>query len=144
MIATAAATDAIREMRELFVVNTSDRNTMQLTSFEWTRVSGLVWTHDRQSLILVGTNKTETVRHLWQVDYPSGSARRLSRDTDGYGAALSISADGKSLVAVQTKRESNIWIGPLADLPKAHQFTFSSINGNYGFNGLDWLPDGGL
>ena len=144
MIATAAATDALRESREIYVVNIANGNVTQLTSFEWTRVSGLVWTQDGSSLILVGTDKTETRRQLWEVTYPGGQPRRLSRDIDGYGAALSLSKDGKSLVAVQQRRDSNIWIAAGSDLTKMRQFTFSSINGNYGFNGIDWMPDGGL
>jgi len=141
MIAFCAVSDSIKESREIFIVRVADGSLEQLTALEWLQMSNLVWQRDGQSLIAVATNNSEILRHLWQIDYPSGNAHRLSRDTDTYGAALSISADGSLLVAVQLRRESNIWVAPADDLSQARQLTFSSINGVYGWNGLDWLPD---
>ena len=143
MIAAVAVSDSTKVGREIFIVRIADGQLKQLTSFEWSRISNVTWQPDGQGLILVATDKGETVRHLWQVDYPSGSPHRLAHDTDGYGAALSISVDGKSLVAVQVKRESNV-IAPADDLSRARQLTFSSFNGNYGWEGIDWAPDGGI
>lgn len=143
-IAFAAVSDSTKESREIFIINIADGHLEQLTTFEWSRISNLVWQRDGRGLILVAANKTETARQLWQVGYPDGIAHRLSRDTDGYGAALSLSADGNSIVAVQIKRESNIWIAPSEDVSEARQVTFSSINGIYGWDGIDWMPDGGI
>jgi serine/threonine protein kinase/Tol biopolymer transport system component len=143
-IAVAAVSDSNRAARELFVVRTTDGQVEQLTTSEWSRISNVVWQGDGQGLVIVATNKGETFRHLWQVDYPAGIPHRLSRDIDEYGAALSLSSVANSLVAVQIKRESNIWIGPADDLSKAQQVTFSSINGIYGWEGIDWVPDGGI
>jgi Tol biopolymer transport system component len=89
----------------------------------------------------VATSKNETVRHLWHVAYPEGTPNLISHDTDTYGAALSISADGDSLLATQLKLESNFWIAAADNLSQAKQITFSSINGVYGLNGFDWTPD---
>jgi Tol biopolymer transport system component/DNA-binding winged helix-turn-helix (wHTH) protein len=141
LLAVSAAGDSTKESREVFVVRVADGHLEQLSAFEWIRISNLVWTPDARGLILVAQDKREGFRSLWHVDHRTGDARRLSRDTDGYGAALSLSADGNSLLATQVRRESNIWIAPAGDLAAARQVTFSSINGLYGYYGFDWTPD---
>jgi Tol biopolymer transport system component len=113
----------------------------QLPARGWIQISNLVWAGDGRGLIAVAADKKETVRHLWHIAYPGGSAQRLSNDTDTNGTALSISADGSSLLAAQLRRESNIWVAPAADLAQARQVTFSSINGIYGWHSFDWTPD---
>lgn len=140
-IAIFASADNTKEGREIFVVRVSSREIRQLTTLDWTQASNLVWRRDGQGLIIVATGKNESVRHLWHVDYPGGLAQRIANDTDSYGSALSFSVDGKSLLAVQLKQESNIWIAPAADLSAARQITFSSINGVFGWNGFDWTID---
>jgi Tol biopolymer transport system component/DNA-binding winged helix-turn-helix (wHTH) protein len=143
LLAVAAVSDGVTERREIFVVRVADGQLEQLTDLKWIRISNLAWLRDGRGLIIVAQDRSEGLRSLWYVDYPGGNARRLSRDTDDHGAALSIS-DGNSLLATQIRRESNIWIAPARDLSAARQVTFSSINGLYGFNGFDWGPDNRL
>jgi Tol biopolymer transport system component/DNA-binding winged helix-turn-helix (wHTH) protein len=141
LIAVGAVDDNVKQSEEIFTVRVADGQTEQLTALKWIRIHNLVWARDGQGLIAVAVDKNEALRHLWGIEFPSGRAVRLSRDTDSYGSALSISADGHSLVAVHYRRESNIWIAPAGDLSEAQQVTFSSINGIYGWYGLDWTPD---
>jgi Tol biopolymer transport system component/DNA-binding winged helix-turn-helix (wHTH) protein len=138
LIAVTTVSDVVTDSREIFVVRVADGSIKQLTSFGFTLISNVVWRPDGQGLILVAASRNETVRHLWHVDYPAGNANRISHDTDTYGSALSISADGNSLLATQLKLEGNIWIAPADNLSKAKQITFSSINGVYGWSGFDW------
>jgi Tol biopolymer transport system component len=93
-------------------------------------------------LIAIAKEKGATDNQLWQIDYGSGNARRISHDTDTYGFPLSISADARSLLVTQGRTESNIWLAPADDLAGARQITFSSIGAVYGWFGLDWSPDG--
>jgi Tol biopolymer transport system component len=123
------------------VVAVAGGSVKQVTSLGLTLISNVVWQGDGRGLILVATSRNETVRRLWHVDYPDGTANLISHDTDTYGSALSISADGNSLLATQLKLESNFWIAAADNLPQAKQITFSSINGVYGLSGFDWTPD---
>ena len=141
LLAFSAITDSVTESRELFVLRLADGRLEQLPALAWARISNLVWAGDARGLIVVATDKNGIIRHLWQVGYPSGIAHLLSPDTDTYGVALSISADGETILAVQVRRESNLWIGPASDLTQARQVSFSSMNGVYGWNGFDWTPD---
>lgn len=141
LIAVSAVSDAVTDSREILVAAVADGAIRQLTSLGLTLISNVVWQRDGRGLILVATSKNETVRHLWYVAYPEGTASLISHDTDTYGAALSISAAGDSLLATQLKLESNFWIAAADNLSQAKQITFSSINGVYGLNGFDWAPD---
>jgi Tol biopolymer transport system component len=141
MIAVSAVSDGFTESREVFIVRVVDGQLEQLTALDWVTITNQVWLSDGQGLMVVARNNGETVSQLWQIDVPGGKATRLSLDTDAYGTALSISADRNSLMAVQVRHESNVWIAPPEDLGAARQVTFSSINGVYGWNGFDWTPD---
>jgi Tol biopolymer transport system component/DNA-binding winged helix-turn-helix (wHTH) protein len=141
LLAFSAISDSGKDSHELFVLRLANGHLEQLPARGWIQISNLVWAGGGRGLIAVAADKKETVRHIWHVAYPDGSAQRISNDTDTNGAALSISADGSSLLAAQLRRESNIWVAPAADLAQARQVTFSSINGIYGWHSFDWTPD---
>ena len=141
-LAVGAVINSAKQSQEVFVISAKDGTVKQLTELDWAEVANLVWLRDGQGLIAVARDKDALSTQLWQIDYPGGNARRLVRDTDRYGSALSVSADGRSLMAVAVRAESNIWIAPADDMSEARQITFSSINGVYGFSGIDWTPEG--
>lgn len=87
-IAIFAAADAVKESSEIFVMRVSNGQAERLTTLDWTLASNLIWQHDGKGLIVVATGQNESVRHLWHVDYPNGTAQRIANDTDSYGSAL--------------------------------------------------------
>lgn len=139
MLAVAAISENQHE--EVLLVQAQDGNIKQLTTLAWGHVLDLVWRRDGESLIAVARERGAILHQLWQIDYPSGNTHRISRDVDSYGSALSLSTNG-SVLAIQERGESNIWVAPAAGLAQARQVTFGSIGGVYGWNGLDWTPDG--
>jgi Tol biopolymer transport system component/DNA-binding winged helix-turn-helix (wHTH) protein len=141
MLAVGAIENESIQSDEILIVHVADGQTQQLTNLGWKMVYSLVWRPDGRGLIAVAVDKAETLRHVWHVEYPGGKVSRLSSDLVDYGQALSISADGKSLIAVQVNVESNIWVAPADDLSKARQISFSSINGAFGWDGLELTPD---
>ncbi|HEX6125096.1 MAG TPA: hypothetical protein VFZ23_06950, partial [Pyrinomonadaceae bacterium] len=144
MIAVSAVVDPTVQREEILVVRLADGKTWQLTNRNWKAIHGIAWCPDGRNVISVGVDNLESLRHLWRIEYPSGQTSRLSTDTADYGAALSISEDGKSLIALQLTIESNIWIAPSTNLAEARQISFSSINGAFGWSGLEWSSNGGL
>ena len=144
MLAVGAIENESTQSDEILVVRVADSQTHQLTNLGWKLLYSLVWRPDGRGVIVVAIDKAETLRHVWQVDYPAGTASRLSSDVVDYGQALSISADSKSLIAVQVSVESNIWLAPGHDLAKARQISFSSINGAFGWDGLELTRDNRL
>lgn len=141
-LVAGAVSDSAKQSKEIFEINAKDGSIRQLTTLGWPEIANVAWLHDRQGLIAVARDQSARMTQLWHIAYPAGTATRLSRDTDAYGSALSLSANGSSLVSVALLVESNIWVAQADDLARARQITFSSINGVYGWSGVDWTREG--
>ena len=75
--------------------------------------------------------------HLWKILYPSGNVQRMTSGLDNFGA-LSITADGKQLLAVQTTENSNLWTADARDIAAQKQVTSGNSN-NVGQTSLGWI-----
>lgn len=127
---------------EFFVVNLSNGNFQKVTNLGFKDILNLVWHSEGRGLVAIAKEKGVSDNQLWQINLTDGKSRRISRDTDTYGFPLSISADGRHLLATQGRTESNIWLAPADRLKEPKQITFSSIGAVYGWSGIDWSPDG--
>jgi Tol biopolymer transport system component len=76
-------------------------------------------------------------QQVWLVPYPQGASRKVTNDLSDYHD-LSVTTDGRTLLAIQTERKANIWIAPAADINHGAQLTFTNYDGSYG---LSWTPD---
>ncbi len=63
---------------------------------------------------------------LFEISYPGGESRRLTSDLTHY-SHLTITADGKTVVAVENEWSAGVWVSPNADLALAVQI-LSSIH----------------
>jgi DNA-binding winged helix-turn-helix (wHTH) protein/Tol biopolymer transport system component len=112
------------------------------------------WLQNGRGLIVTaieeGSYSSVPQYRLVHVSYPNGVATEITTDRSNYGeswhndagATLSVDAEGKSLIAVEHRQLSNVWVAPTADLSAAQQITFSSFGRYDGLWGLDWSPDG--
>lgn len=131
------------EGREIFLAGVSSGKANQLTSLNWTEFAKLEWLKDGTGLLAIGRdNSSKLLTQIWQIDYPSGTARAITSDVSKYGSALSVSGDSLGLLAVRGNPESNIWVAPAGNLKDARQVTFGSPGRQDGWNGLDWTSDG--
>jgi Tol biopolymer transport system component len=79
----------------------------------------------------------EGVFAIWELDIQSGESRRLTQDLTDY-SDLSMTADGKTLAALQSDSTSSLWVSPNADIARAVQVT----NGKDTVSrGIAWTPD---
>jgi Tol biopolymer transport system component/DNA-binding winged helix-turn-helix (wHTH) protein len=140
LLAVAAVTE--HQQEEFFIVQVGDGQMRRLTSFNWRDIVNLVWQRDGGGLIAVAKESGAVWNQLWQISYPTGEVRRISRDVDTYGSALSLSTDSNLLLALQERVLSNIWVAPADRAQQARQITFGSIGAVYGWNGMDWTPEG--
>lgn len=130
------------DSQEIFTANTADGTITQLTALDWTGLVRVQWRRDGGGLLAVARDKNSIVdRQLWQIEYPSGKAQKITRDLQHYATTLSLSADSNQLLAVQSFIESHIWIAPAENLAAARQLTFGS-SAIAGWNGIDWTADG--
>jgi len=88
-------------------------------------------------LAIAADQKANPAQQIWFVPYPQGRSRKITNDLSDYHD-LSLTSDGRTIVAVQTERKANIWIAPVADIDHGTQLTFTNYDGSYG---LSWTPD---
>jgi len=73
----------------------------------------IAWLPDHSGVILLAVDEGSGVHQVWELTYPDGELRRVTRDVHDY-ARLSVTADSKSLVTAQNDRETAVWVGPNA------------------------------
>lgn len=129
---------------KLFGIRVADGHSEPLSEDEWYNPDRVMWLGDGSGLALIAAHKGEgDRRQIWHISYPGGEVRRITNDLHDYEANnLSLSADSKSLVAVQIQTTSNIWLLPAGDRTRARQLTFGPAGKHDGLHGLAFTPDG--
>jgi Tol biopolymer transport system component len=100
----------------------------------------LRWLPDGSGLLVSIAKIEQFLRgQLWFISYPRGQARRLTNDLIDYQPwSLDLTQDGRTLVATQLIRVSDLWLASASDIAKAKQVTpRGSPVGRF-----SWMPDG--
>ena len=95
-----------------------------------------IWLPDKSGFLVTLNNSREFQSQIWQLDYFTGELRQITKDLNSYGA-LSITADGKNLLAVQQDFLLSIWVLPADNPAQARRVTEGKLEGL----GLSWTPD---
>lgn len=112
----------------------------RITNERWVKLAQISWLPDSKGIVLSASEEELSPSQIWQLDFPSGEARRITNDLNTYLGA-SLTADAGALVTVQTDRAPNIWVAPAGDSARARQITTGS--GKFdGYYGVTWTPDG--
>ena len=82
-----------------------------------------VWLPDGISLLVPIGLPRENRNQIWEVSYPSGERRRFTNDLSNYSAYLDLTRDRSTLVALDQKQISHIWIAPEGKSDVARQIT---------------------
>jgi len=93
----------------------------------WAEVVDLAWRPDGRGLVVAAARDPSPQMHhqLWLLSYPEAAATRITNDLADY-LAVSLSADGASLAAVQAWGIGNLWSVPVSDPGAARPLTASS------------------
>ena len=111
---------------------------VQLTTNHWPALGRIEWEpHGNGILATIIEAEATSEQQLWFVPYPKGDARRITNDLLDY-RDLSITADAKTLVTIQSEKKANLWIAAASDLDHPTQLTSTSYDG---LNGISWTPD---
>lgn len=105
------------------------------------QIVSMIWQRNSSGFIVNALGEKDSERQIWHIPYPDGIATKISKDLASYLSPLSLSADGNSFAAVQSFKESNIWLAPAGDLSAVKQISFSGVNGVYGWDGFAWMND---
>ena len=109
-------------------------------SERWANVGRVVWLPDATGLIMAAQPEVSSIgTQIWFLPYPSGPARRLTNDLNGYGeVSLGLTSDSGTIATIQQVNTSGIWIGaPGADESQARQIVKTNLP-----DAVAWTPDG--
>jgi Tol biopolymer transport system component len=102
-------------------------------------IGNIAWVADGSSLLLTASDRENEPTQVWDIDYPTGTARRISADLNSY-MGLSLTADSNVLVTVRVQTTMNIWTHS-AEGGEAKQITSGPALKD-GIAGLGWTADG--
>ncbi len=87
-------------------------------------------------MIITAADEPVSPVQIWYVSYPEGTTRRITNDSNDY-RDLSLTADSRALVSVQSNRLVTIWVAASGDADRTNKIT-SAVGWTYG---LAWTPD---
>jgi serine/threonine protein kinase/Tol biopolymer transport system component len=98
------------------------------------------WLADGNGLLTVITDPSQGFRgQLWYISFPGGEARRFTNDLMDYqDYSLDLTRDRKTLVTIEGRRASDLWVAPAGDASRARQIT----SGGPPVFGPSWMPNG--
>lgn len=121
---------------KLFELDLSTDNQKEIKLENLKRFEQAVWLPDGKAFVVSATEGGKFL-HLWKVSYPDYGVEALTNGLMSY-TKVSASADGKSLLALQSNTNSNIFVTDAENLNRAEQITVG--NQNYvGQLSLDWI-----
>ena len=104
------------------------------------------WMPDGKSMMLPTQKELRsdldaaTGTQIWSLSFPSGKLNRITHDLTNYGPILDTTKDGRTLVAVEVQKTSNVWEVPDGDATRAKQLT----SGDTLYAGVSPGPDATL
>ena len=137
MIATVAGDDSQDpNPNNVFMLIPVDGGEPRQLGSEWASIEDLVWHPSGDSLIAVANDTAMSPPQIWEIAYPSGTARRLTNNLNGHGS-VSITADGKSIVTGEIYARTAVWVSP--DLKPENAKQVMPATGDTW--GISWTPD---
>jgi Tol biopolymer transport system component len=82
-----------------------------------------VWLPDGNSLLVPIGLPRENRNQIWEISYPGGERGRFTNDLSNYAPYLDLTRDRSTLVALDQKQISHIWIAPEGKSDLARQIT---------------------
>jgi Tol biopolymer transport system component/DNA-binding winged helix-turn-helix (wHTH) protein len=112
-------------------------NQSPLTQQKWAYTHAVQWLGDGSGLLITARERHEDPDQVWQVSFPGGVARRLTSDSKMY-RSISLTADSRTILAVQSELISDIWVGAGLKNDQLKKVTFAT--GSY--SDACYTPDG--
>ena len=80
-------------------------------SEKWASVGRVLWLPDASGLIMTAQPESSSIgTQVWFLPYPSGQARRITNDLNGYGeVSLGLTSDSSTIATLQQVISSSIW-----------------------------------
>ena len=94
----------------LVEVRVTDAMTRELSAEKFANIVKIAWLPQKRGLIMSAGKNIEGYLQLWRVSYPGMEFRQITAGLLSY-SDLSITANADKIVASQTTRASDVWVG---------------------------------
>ncbi|HXT69821.1 MAG TPA: winged helix-turn-helix domain-containing protein [Vicinamibacterales bacterium] len=108
----------------------------ELTSRQWQTLGRIEWLPQGGLIATAADLRSGPQLQVWMVE-PNGEVRPITNDLADY-RDLSLTANGRSILTVQTERRGNIFISPSEGKEAPRQVTSTNYDG---LGGVSWTPD---
>jgi Tol biopolymer transport system component len=138
---TAVTTIGADRSMRLTGVRVADGTIEVLNANTWDVIDDAEWLPDGSGLIVSARemgNSLAKALQLWRLDYPGGKVSQITNDLSNY-FGVSLTADGRALVTIQSEQRSYLWVVPGDGAGVAEQVTSGREYVNYG---VAWAPEG--
>ncbi len=105
-----------------------DGATRSITPENWFVIERVAWSADGTGIIITAADQPGSPFQIWYVAYSSGQSRRITNDLNSY-LGVSLTADSRNLITVQTARLLGIWVVPYGDATRARLVAPASVGG---------------
>ncbi len=115
-------------------------NPTPIGSEKWASVGRVLWLADDSGLVITAQPEFSSIgTQVWFLPYPSGPARRITNDLNGYGEnSVGVTTDAGTIATIQQVNASSIWIAaPNEDETRARQILKTNLPDT-----VAWTPDG--
>lgn len=122
---------------QVVTVRVADGTMRTITKQRWRWIGQLAWLANGRDLVMVAGDQPAAPFQIWRLNYARGAAERVTNDVNFYNR-LSLAPVARTLIALQRRQVTNVWLLPRAQPERAQQITF----GAGGYRGhLAWTPD---
>ena len=102
----------------LVAFSVTDGSAQAVGSTRWSSLNFFSWLPDGSGLVVTGSELDQFGGQVWLVSWPDGASRRITNDANTYSTAT-VSADSKSIAAINWRAASTMWSAPIGDLELA-------------------------
>src|SRR5690349_14000179 len=120
----------------LVEVRVIDGSTRELSSERFFNIAKIEWLPQKSGLIMTAGKKPEGYRQLWRVSYPSLQFTEITEGLSSF-SDLSLTRNGDKIVASQSTRAFDLWVGPTRESENLKKITAV-------MDKFCWTPDGRL
>lgn len=89
----------------------------ELSRWEWKTMCAVAWNRDGISLYFSAMALNSNSFQIWRLSYPEHQAQRVTNDPNNY-EEISLAAESRTLVTMQTDVRANLWLATAADLTR--------------------------
>jgi serine/threonine protein kinase/Tol biopolymer transport system component len=122
---------------QLVSVRVADGIEIPISPETWAWVDSVVWSADGVLAVDASRERSDAYQ-IWLVAVSRSGITRVTNDLSNY-RRVTLSGDGKTLGALQTRREIDLWVAPFGAPERAARLASENV---HGMDSLVWAPHG--